>query len=408
MTNKVALYTVNLGGYDSVPPLPKHLVQGIDCFYVTDDPTTEVPTDSAWKVKLVDKEEDTHRHQRRLKICFYELFPDYDTVIYFDANIHLKMSMRHVMPLHQGNFTTIVHPIRNCVFQEGEACMKLNKAPADLIQKQMAHYRRAGMPVKTGMFQTGVLFRENTKETREFCAAWWKELTKFTHRDQLSITFVAHRRKFHIRGIPFARFSSFATLTKHASGGARYSNIWYSTPYASDGNIGRAYNEFCSLVPGDNDWIVLRDGDCMFVTPNWGRQIEEVLRTHGDTYQVYGAMTNRIRSLHQRVKPDMFNETDMHKLVQKGFDLEKENWGQVSDGGSGVAGFFMAFRKSTWQKSPFREHEKAFDTLFCKDVVRKGGKIGLMTGLFLLHEYRMWSPKPMEDIAHLAVVDKQY
>lgn len=401
---KIALYTVNTGGYDNCPPLPPSIVFGIDCYYVTDDPEAQVPKDSAWKIKVVEPEEDPHRHQRRLKTEFHKLFPEYDTVIYVDANIHLRVAMKHVLQLHRGGITTTTHPQRTCVYQEAEACEKLNKAPKEMIRQQMDAYRKEGIPANLGMVQTGFIIRDNTPEVRAFCEAWNREIETHTHRDQLSVTVVAHRMKMLIGRIPFPTFVGFATITKHASGGAKFANIWYSTPYATDGNIGKAYNDFCEMVPGRDDWIVLRDGDCMFTTPDWGRQIEEVLRTHGDKYQVYGAMTNRIRSLHQRVTPDMFDETNMVKLVDKGFELEKEQWGKVEDGGRGVAGFFMAFRRSTWEKAKFREREKAFDTLFCKDVVRSGGKIGLMKGLFLIHEYRMWAENPTGHTKHLDVV----
>lgn len=401
---KTVLYSVITGGYDTVPELPKSLVTGIDCILVTDDPKIKIPEGSAWEIKVVKKEKDPHRHQRRLKIQFHKLFPKYETVVYMDGNIQLRVALKHVIQLHRGGFTTTTHPQRKCTYDEGEACERLNKAPVELIRKQMDEYRKEGMPMNFGMVQTGFIIRSNTGEVREFCDAWHKELSKQTHRDQLSIKVVSWRTGFPIHHIAFTTFMGFATITKHASGGKKYARIWYTTPYATDGNVGREYNEFCENVPGRDDWIVIRDGDCMFLTPEWGRQIEEVLRVHGDDYQVYGAMTNRIRSPHQRVVPDLFDEADIRVHVQKAFELEKENWGKVTSGGVGVAGFFMAFRRSTWEKTPFREKQKTFDTLFCADVMRAGGKIGLMTGVYLLHEYRIWSDNPLSEIKHLDVI----
>ena len=102
----VVIYSVLTNGYDSVPPLPKALVQGAECYLVTDNPDTEIPKESAWELKIVPKEKDPHRHQRRLKLCFHELFPDADIAIYLDANIHLTHAIKHILPLHKGGLTT--------------------------------------------------------------------------------------------------------------------------------------------------------------------------------------------------------------------------------------------------------------------------------------------------------------
>lgn len=404
---KIVLYTVLLDGYDEVPPLPRSIAPEAECFLVTDDPSMEIPDGSAWQLKVVPKEDNPHRHQRRLKLRFHELFPDADTVVYLDANLHLTKALKHVLPLHRGGLTTGAHPSRRCVYQEGEACERLNKAPAAEIKLQMDAYRKEGIPPNIGMWQTGFMVRSNTPEVRDFCDAWHTELSKFTHRDQLCCTVVARRMGFSALAITWTTVQRFAKLVKHAKNSRQYANIHYLTPFAPDGNIGRAYNDAVSQVPGDNDWLVLRDGDTSFCTANWGRHIEHVLRTHGDKYQVYGAVTNRIRSPHQR-EEGMFDEWDLRKHWEKGEELEREKWGEVKDGGSGVAGFFMAFRKSTWKKTPFREREHTFDTLFCKDVRRAGGSIGIMSGLYIFHFYRPLSDNPVDDIKHLQIVKRSF
>lgn len=398
------LYTVILGGYDVVPPLPRSLVSGVDCYLVTDDPDIEVPAGSAWIKRVVTDIKHPHKDQRRLKLLFHELFPDYETVIYVDGHIVLRHALQHILPLHRGGLTTVIHPVRSCVYTEGEACTKLNKAPEKLIQQQMEAYMAEGIPRNLGMYQTGFMIRSNTPEVRAFCEAWHLELTRFTHRDQLSIMPVVHRTGFRITGITYATFCRFATITKHI--GRRSSQIYYITPFAVDGNIGLALNQDIQAVPGHDTWIVIRDGDTSFTTNNWGRHIDHVLQTHGDAYGVYGAVTNRIRSHHQRV-PGMFDEWDMRKHWAKGAELEREKWGQVGAGGTGVAGFFMAFRKTTWARTPFRERDKTFDTTFCRAVRRHGDKIGIMTGLYIFHFYRPLSERPEDDIRHLAIVDGQ-
>lgn len=399
---KIALYTVLTGGYDNPSILPRSLVNGVDCFMVTDNPDVEIRADSAWVKKVVEAEKDPHRHQRRLKIRFHELFPEYDTVVYVDANVNLQHALVHLLAFHKGGMTTGTHPKRDCVYQEAIACEQLSKADPGMIRAQVAAYRAEGIPERLGMFQTGFIIRSNTAEVREFCEKWHDELEKHTHRDQLSVTVAAHRMGFKIHGISWATLSRAITISPHRVR-SRYGMIHYLTPYAPDGNIGKAYNEAIELLPGRDDWVVLRDGDTLFTTPNWGRHIAHVLEKTADEYQLYGAMTNRIRSSHQQI-PGMFDQMDLREHARKGQELEEAKWGEVAPGGSGVAGFFMAFRKSQWAKHPFPEKSATFDTAFSRSVTRSGGKIGLMSGLYLIHLYRIWAVDPFSSTSHLDVV----
>jgi hypothetical protein len=48
--------------------------------------------------------------------------------------------------------------------------------------------------------------------------------------------------------------------------------IFYSNPFDLDKNIGKAYNEYlASINANDDDWIVLQDGDILYLTPDWGK-----------------------------------------------------------------------------------------------------------------------------------------
>src|SRR5690606_27666121 len=65
--------------------------------------------------------------------------------------------------------------------------------------------------------------------------------------------------------------------------------IWYSNPYSTQKNIGKALNEVCELVP-DDDWIGLQDGDMMYLTTDWGLQIEEALKKYGNEFSLIGCL----------------------------------------------------------------------------------------------------------------------
>lgn len=172
--------------------------------------------------------------------------------------------------------------------------------------------------------------------------------------------------------------------------------IHYITPYATDGNIGKAYNEACAQIQNPDDWIVIRDGDTMFLTPEWGRLIEQVLQEHGDKYDLLGAMTNRVNDSHQKVE-GVFAEMDMQKHYEIAKKLQDEKGTEVRHTRFDLAGFFMAFRKRTWGAVRFEENTPLFDRMFSRRIARKG----VMEGLYVLHAYRLWSEDPTQATEHL-------
>lgn len=178
--------------------------------------------------------------------------------------------------------------------------------------------------------------------------------------------------------------------------------IWYSNPYSTDGNIGKALNDFCELVP-DGDWICLQDGDMMFLTPDWGKQIEEVVRLHGGKYSLIGCVTNRLGRPFQRVSDDLFHCHDMREHYAEADRRRSEMFAEVVDITSKrhIAGMLMLFPKSVWVKHKFKTGCITFDDEFSKAIVRSGGRLGIMTGLYVYHLYRIWSDAPGRSNQHL-------
>lgn len=178
--------------------------------------------------------------------------------------------------------------------------------------------------------------------------------------------------------------------------------VFYSNPYDTDGNIGRGLNEFCEIVP-DDAWICLQDGDITYLTPKWGKQIEDVVRMHGDNYGLIGCVTNRLGRNIQRVG-DINGHHDMLRHAQLAKEIEENHWGEVEDitDKKYIAGMFMLFPKKVWKKvGGFPENNIAFDDAFSKAVRKKGYRLGLMKGLYVYHLYRIWSDNPSKDRQHL-------
>lgn len=179
--------------------------------------------------------------------------------------------------------------------------------------------------------------------------------------------------------------------------------IWYSNPYSTEKNIGKAYNDFCEIVPNDEDWIVLQDGDICFLTSKWGRQIEETIKLYGNHFDLITCQTNRLGRPFQRYKGEFSENFDMKYHTELAVKLENENWCKIKDitNTKKVAGMLMIFKKSLWNETKFNENDIAFDDTWSKELIKKGYKFGMMTGLYVWHSYRLLSEKPIGDRAHL-------
>lgn len=178
--------------------------------------------------------------------------------------------------------------------------------------------------------------------------------------------------------------------------------IYYFAPFDSDKNIGRSHNQHCALVPNDEDWICITDSDVLFLLPDTKKQIEDVINKHGKDYQVFGCLTNRIASHHQRICfPDLFEESDIRSHKHLAAMAKQLMYSEVRSTDINVAGFLMIFQKKTWNKYKFSDNSIRFDSEFTDKVKADGGNLGIMQGVYVFHDYRLGHENPTHYIDHL-------
>jgi hypothetical protein len=400
MRKKVCIYTICTNGYDSLKT-PRARVPGADYFLVTDDPCQQIP---GYTQILIEGGDNPIKAQRRVKIWPYDIMPGYDTYVYYDCSYEVRAHLSGLITMFQGGFGVKRHPNRDCIYQEGKRIIELRKATPDAVNEQLAHYAELGIPEHFGLQETGILLRDNSELTRALCAAWLKELDEFTHRDQLALPAAIFRTgiqpvylRTHMVN-PHFRQHPHKQVVKFPTGKPR---IWYSTPFDTTKNIGRALNEFCALVPSPEDWICLRDGDSMFLLPDWGNQVEDIIQANKDHYDLIGCMTNRLRGTHQLHKGVCSNNMDMRDHYHIATQLKADQGICVERTLSGIAGVCMLFQRKVWDKVKFKENCINFDTVFSKELLKAKMRIGVAKGLYCLHSYRIWSDTPFDDITHL-------
>lgn len=178
-------------------------------------------------------------------------------------------------------------------------------------------------------------------------------------------------------------------------------SVYYSTPFSYSKNIGKALNEFCALVPNEDDWICLRDMDTLFLHNFVGRQIQDIISRHGDTYHMFGCLTNRLAGGHQLYGGKFSDDPDIHNHYAIAQRLYNEKYDIVTPVTNAIAGMFMLFPKWIWTQFKFPENSIIFDTSFCQNILAYGGKIGVCQGIYMFHLYRWGKPNPKRYKKHL-------
>lgn len=176
---KKAVFTVNFGNYDVIKKVPNW--DGWDSILVTDNPVMDMRFDRT----IFKTTNNPQLDSRYYKWMTHEWIPEYDTVIYYDANLEFirKPSQDH---FH------IVHEIRKSVRQEIDALINLNhRWDKHSLERQWQWMVSKGFSDNKGLFLNGLFGRSNRDELMNMlCHDIWWMCQKFTNRDMLALPFV--------------------------------------------------------------------------------------------------------------------------------------------------------------------------------------------------------------------------
>ena len=83
------------------------------------------------------------------------------------------------------------------MYEEAQACLKLEKDDPELINKQIKRYMENNYPKHSGLIASGVLFRNhNNPQVIQVMNDWYNEIIKYSKRDQLSFNYVCWKNNF--------------------------------------------------------------------------------------------------------------------------------------------------------------------------------------------------------------------
>ena len=195
---RIAVYTCITGGYDNIRD-PFYVDDSID-YYCFVDSVRKIPDGvRAWKFFPVPaslQQFSTAKRQRYVKLHPDEFIDGtkYDYTFYVDGSMRMTCDIKPLVYslISAGkNIALHTHCARDCIYDEAAACFVLGKAGYSGIREQVEFYRAEGMPEHFGLTANTVIIRKtNDDELKVIMSDWWEQITRFTHRDQLSFPYV--------------------------------------------------------------------------------------------------------------------------------------------------------------------------------------------------------------------------
>jgi hypothetical protein len=179
---------------------------------------------------------------------------------------------------------------------------------------------------------------------------------------------------------------------KSETKGGYFMKVHFITPYSSEKNLGKAYNEAMDLIP-DGDSACIRDIDTLFLTPEQPAIIEQYANEHPNAVltcylnrcsplsrmQLLGETVSEERDILQHIGLAV-HQQDRHKITRSATEINRD-----------ISGTLMVVPKSVWMKVPFPDNGKCLgvDTTFGRQIRAAGIKILRMNAVYLFHTYRL-------------------
>lgn len=201
--NNIVVYTCITNNYDLLKEI-KYIDEGVSYICFTDN---DKLTSKTWKIvyldsNLIDLNLSFVKQQRFIKLCPHKLdcLNNYDISVWVDANIVINNSIKELVQLYHKDgcfLTTFKHPVRNCVYKEGDTCIRIKKDKKENIEPQLLGYKSEGYPENNGMLESNMLIRNhNLPNCKKLMDSWWEELKSKSHRDKLSFNYVVWKHHF--------------------------------------------------------------------------------------------------------------------------------------------------------------------------------------------------------------------
>lgn len=226
---RYVIYSALVKKYDEILQ-PLVLDDRFDYVLFSDDITTEKV--GIWQVRPIPyHNDDPTRVCRFVKTHPEELLDEYDVSIWIDSNISILTDFIYHRAVELDELdipvSSMYHPSRNCIYKEAFAVVNLMVEHESVVIDWCHRLRKEGYPCNHGLCETNVVFRKHhTRSVREADDLWWRCISNYSRRDQLSFNYVLWKLEipchFFLGEGNNARNSNHLEVVQHKN---RYYNI---------------------------------------------------------------------------------------------------------------------------------------------------------------------------------------
>lgn len=185
----LVVYTCITGGYDELQRVERERGVSYVCF------TDHAPADAlGWEIRSLPRQFSSGLLANRwTKMHPHLLFPEHGCSVYVDGNVVPKCGIGQLAKraLRDHVFAMYSHPFRDCVYDEAMECARIGHDWLWAFVRQLRSYRNEGLPPNRGLYECNILFRRHhAANVVVLMEAWWQELLRGVHRDQISLPYL--------------------------------------------------------------------------------------------------------------------------------------------------------------------------------------------------------------------------
>lgn len=171
--------------------------------------------------------------------------------------------------------------------------------------------------------------------------------------------------------------------------------IYFFTPYSFQKKLFEAWDSYMNLVPDENDWVCMMDGDVLFLIADFGHQMQEYIDAFPDTgiFTTYASRAHRDEFMRRGCdmeNPSILYHFDNAEKCRQTLHLK------VKTVAKPALGHVMLMKKATWLKIRDRVQDLTsdkkilgVDVRISRAVTELGMPVLLMRGIYVLHFFRM-------------------
>ncbi len=202
---KIVVYTCITGNYDEVLD-PMYKKNNISYVLFTNNKSLK---SNVWEVRDIPEYLKELKNNvlinRYIKIKPHEIFKDYDYSIYIDGNIRIISDISGFVSTinKKSGLSFHRHRARNCIYEEGKACIYMGKGNKYKIKEQLKKYKEEGLPKEFGLLEANVIVTDlHSKKSIKILNDWYQEfILSESNRDQLSLPYVIWKNNLNISDI---------------------------------------------------------------------------------------------------------------------------------------------------------------------------------------------------------------